>query len=63
MSEEEIFSALEEGDRWDTRPSSFRAEKIPYYTDEILVKIVQDIRDRYKDVAITLSIVQKQGKL
>jgi len=59
LSREEIFESLEEGNKLGYKTFVLQGGEDPYYTDEILADIIKDIKTRYKDVAVTLSIGER----
>jgi len=56
---EEILFCCEEGYRLGYRTFVLQSGEDFWYTDEILVDIVQSIKKRFKDVAVTLSIGER----
>jgi len=59
LSKEEILVSLEEGNKLGYKTFVLQGGEDPYYTDEILVDIIKSIKNRYKDVAVTLSIGER----
>lgn len=59
LSKEEIFASLEEGNKLGYRTFVLQGGEDPYYTDEILVDIIKTIKTKYKNVAVTLSIGER----
>ncbi len=59
LSEEEILSCCEEGYRLGFRTFVLQGGEDPYYTDERICGIVANIRQKFPDCAITLSIGEK----
>lgn len=59
LSREEILSCCEEGYRLGFRTFVLQGGEDPYYTDERVCEIVSEIRRRFPDCAITLSIGEK----
>ena len=56
LSREEILSCCEEGYRLGFRTFVLQGGEDPYYTDERVCEIVSEIRRRFPDCAITVSI-------
>ena len=59
LSREEILSCCAEGYRLGFRTFVLQGGEDPYYTDDRICQIVSQIRTRYPDCAITLSIGEK----
>ena len=59
LSREEILSCCAEGYRLGFRTFVLQGGEDPYYTDDRIYQIVSQIRTRYPDCAITLSIGEK----
>lgn len=59
LSKEEILACCEEGYRLGFRTYVLQGGEDPYYTDERICGIVSEIRRRFPDCAITLSIGEK----
>lgn len=59
LSKDDILSCCEEGYSLGFRTFVLQGGEDPYYTDDILCEIVSEIRNRYTDCAITLSIGEK----
>lgn len=59
LSQEEILSACENGYQLGYRSFVLQGGEDPYYTDEIMVSIVSEIRKLYPDCAITLSLGER----
>lgn len=59
LSEAEILACCEEGYRLGFRTFVLQGGEDPYYSDERVCEIVSNIRSRYPDCAITLSIGEK----
>lgn len=59
LSKEEILSACENGYQLGYRSFVLQGGEDPHYTDEIMVPIVAEIRKRYPDCAITLSLGER----
>lgn len=59
LTKEEILDCCEEGYRLGFRTFVLQGGEDPYYTDAFICDIVSDIRTRYPDCAITLSIGEK----
>lgn len=60
LSKEEILSCCESGHGLGFRTFVLQGGEDPYYTDEIMVDIIESIRKGYPDCAITLSIGEKK---
>ena len=59
LSREEILSCCEEGYALGYRTFVLQGGEDPYFTDERICEIVAEIRMRYPDCAITLSLGEK----
>ncbi|MCH5279344.1 MAG: [FeFe] hydrogenase H-cluster radical SAM maturase HydE [Christensenellaceae bacterium] len=59
LSREEILDCCEEGYRLGFRTFVLQGGEDPYYTDSLICDIVSEIRARFPDCAITLSIGEK----
>lgn len=59
LSLEEILSACEEGHRLGYKTFVLQGGEDPFYTDEMIIEIVKEIKKRFSDCAITLSIGEK----
>ena len=59
LSKEEILSCCAEGYQLGFRTFVLQGGEDPYYTDDRVCEIVSEIRSRYPDCAITLSIGEK----
>ena len=59
LTKEEILACCEEGSRLGFRTFVLQGGEDPYYTDAVICDIVSEIRTRYPDCAITLSIGEK----
>lgn len=59
LTKEEILACCEEGYRLGFRTYVLQGGGDPYYTDSIICDIVSEIRNRFPDCAITLSIGEK----
>ena len=59
LSKDEILSACENGYQLGYRSFVLQGGEDPYYTDEIMVAIVSEIRRLYPDCAITLSLGER----
>ena len=59
LSLSDILSACEEGYRLGYRTFVLQGGEDDYYTDDKIVEIIKEIKNRFKDVAITLSIGEK----
>lgn len=59
LSKEEILECCAEGYRLGFRTFVLQGGEDPYFTDERIVDIVKEIREKYPDCAITLSIGEK----
>ncbi len=60
LSKDEILSCCDTGYSLGFRTFVLQGGEDPYYTDDIMAGIVGDIRDRYPDCAITLSIGERE---
>lgn len=59
LSKEEIFACCEEGYCLGFRTFVLQGGEDPYYTDTLICEIVSEIRKRFEDCAITLSLGEK----
>ena len=59
LTKEEILSCCAEGYRLGFRTYVLQGGEDPYYTDTLICNIVSEIRSRFPDCAITLSIGEK----
>lgn len=62
LSQQEILDCCSEGYGLGFRTFVLQGGEDPYYTDEVLCAIVSDIRSRYPDCAITLSVGERSGE-
>lgn len=60
LTKEEILLCCDEGYRLGFRTFVMQGGEDPYYTDEMICDIVSEIKRRYPDCAVTLSIGEKQ---
>ena len=59
LTKEEILACCEEGYRLGFRTFVLQGGEDPYYTDYLICDIVSEIRKRFEDCAITLSLGEK----
>ena len=59
LSEEQILSCCEEGHELGYRTFVLQGGEDPYFTDEMICEIVRQIKKRYPDCAVTLSLGEK----
>lgn len=59
LNKDDILACCEEGYSLGFRTFVLQGGEDPYYTDDIICEIVSEIRSRYPDCAITLSIGEK----
>lgn len=59
LSREEILSCCENGYRLGFRTFVMQGGEDPYFTDDIICPIIAEIRDKYPDCAITLSLGER----
>ena len=59
LSKDEILECCDEGYLLGFRTFVLQGGEDPYYTDDLICKIVSEIREKYPDCAITLSIGEK----
>ena len=59
LSEEQILECAEEGYRLGFRTFVLQGGEDPYFTDERIVRIVSELKKRYPECAVTLSIGEK----
>lgn len=62
LTKEEILLCCDEGYRLGFRTFVMQGGEDPYYTDEMICDIVSEIKRRYPDCAVTLSIGEKSRK-
>lgn len=60
LTQEDILACCAEGYRLGFRTFVLQGGEDPYYTDERICRIVSEIRSRFPDCAITLSIGEKE---
>ncbi len=60
LSREQILSCCESGYNLGFRTFVLQGGEDPYYTDELICRIVSDIKRRYPDCAVTLSLGEKE---
>ena len=59
LTEEEILECADEGYDLGFRTLVLQGGEDPFYTDEVLVRIVKGIKERHPDCAVTLSIGER----
>lgn len=59
LSEDEILLSLDEGYKLGYKTFVLQGGEDPYFTDDILVDLIKEIKRRYKNVALTLSIGER----
>lgn len=59
LSKEQIMDCCDEGYRLGYRTFVMQGGEDPFFTDEMLADIVKSIKEKYFDVAITLSVGEK----
>ena len=59
LSKDEILSACENGYQLGYRRFVLQGGEDPHYSDDVMVPIVSEIRKRYQDCAITLSLGER----
>ncbi len=59
LGEEDILACCEEGHRLGFRTFVLQGGEDPFYTDKMLCDIISEIRSRFEDCAITLSVGEK----
>jgi biotin synthase len=62
MSKEEILECVEIGDKLGFKTFVLQSGEDPKFTDEIICEILQEIKSKYPNCAITLSIGEKSKK-
>ncbi len=62
MTEEQILDACEKGYQAGFRTFVMQGGEDPYFTDEVMEKIVSEIRSRFADCAITLSLGERSAE-
>ena len=60
LREEDILACCAEGDRLGFRTFVLQGGEDPYYTDDKIVDIVREIKRRYPEHAVTLSIGERE---
>ncbi len=60
LSEEEILDCCRDGYSYGYRTFVLQSGEDPYYTDERICRLVREIKKRYPDCAVTLSIGEKE---
>jgi len=59
LSKDEILSSLKEGNKLGYKTFVLQGGEDLYYTDDLLVDLIKEIKKRYEDTALTLSIGEK----
>ena len=59
LSKDEILSACENGYQLGYRSFVLQGGEDPHYSDDVMIPIVSEIRQRYQDCAITLSLGER----
>lgn len=59
LTEEEILSCCEIGEKMGFRTFVLQSGEDPYYTDEVIVDLIKKIKAAHPDCAVTLSIGEK----
>lgn len=59
LTKEEIIDCCSEGNELGYTTFVLQSGEDPYYTDELLVEIVQEIKRRFPDSAVTLSVGER----
>ena len=59
LSLDEIFNQVDIAYKLGYRTFVLQGGEDPYFTDDIMVKIIKTIKDKYKDCAVTLSIGER----
>lgn len=59
LSKDEILSACENGYQLGYRSFVLQGGEDPHYSDDVMVPIISEIRKRYQDCAITLSLGER----
>ena len=60
LSHEDIMSCCENGYELGFRTFVLQGGEDPYYSDEVICSIVSDIKEKYPDCAVTLSLGEKE---
>lgn len=60
LTREDIMSCCENGYELGFRTFVLQGGEDPYYTDDVICEIVSDIKNKYPDCAVTLSIGEKE---
>ena len=60
LSREDIMSCCENGYELGFRTFVLQGGEDPYYTDEVICGIVSEIKEKYPDCAVTLSLGEKE---
>ncbi len=59
LTEEQIISCADEGYELGFRTFVLQGGEDPYYTDEVLIRIIKSIKDHHPDCAVTLSMGER----
>ena len=62
LTYQEIMDCCREGYRLGFRTFVLQGGEDPYYTDEMICRIVSDIKKEFPDCAVTLSIGERSGE-
>lgn len=60
LTKEEILACCQEGYKLGFRTFVLQSGEDPYYTDEKIVELIHEIKSRWSDCALTLSIGEKE---
>ena len=60
LTKDEILECCQSGYELGFRTFVLQGGEDPYYTDEIIIDIIQNIKDRYPDCALTLSVGERE---
>lgn len=59
LEHDDVIACCDEGYRLGYRTFVLQGGEDAFYTDDVLVKIIKDIKEKYSDVAITVSIGER----
>lgn len=59
LSEDEIIYCAEEGNRLGFKTFVLQGGEDPYFTDEVLIRIIKRIKEKFPDNAVTLSVGER----
>lgn len=59
LTPDTILACVDEGYRLGYRTFVLQGGEDAYYTDEVMIKLIKDIKDKYEDCAVTLSLGER----